>query len=171
MRYKAHTHQDLKTLLNNLPTSYQGPALLIVKAVNLCSSAQTVTSLTHLNRHSVQKLVCSPAHGESCVSFTVSAALTWLIDSTLCVCVYVGLFVCLSPFRQTTKELSDSNSVLQNRWRWVCRRKKRQSEKRTQGREREVQLAEKKSLTPQFDCCCHGNQADADYYGLHWDVD
>lgn len=85
---------------------------------------------------------------------------------TVCVCVYVGLFVCLSPFRQTTKELSDSNSVLQNRWWWVCRRKKRQSEKRTQEREEE-----KKSLTPQFDCCCHGNQADADYYGLHWDVD
>lgn len=102
MRYKAHTHQDLKTLLNDLPTSYQGPALLIVKAVNLCSSAQTVTSLTHLNRHSVQKLVCSPAHGKSCVSFTVSAALTWLIDSTLCVCVYTlgCLCVCLLSDKQ-----------------------------------------------------------------------
>lgn len=166
MRYKAHTHQDLKTLLNDLPTSYQGPALLIVKAVNLCSSAQTVTSLTHLNRHSVQKLVCSPAHGKSCVSFTVSAALTWLIDSALCVCIRWA--VCVFVSFQTNNKRAFRFKFSPAKQMMVSLQEKKTSKWKKDTGEREE---EKKSLTPQFDCCCHGNQADADYYGLHWDVD
>lgn len=89
---------------------------------------------------------------------------------TVCVCVCIRWAVCVfvsfqtnnkrafrfkfSPAKQMTVSLQEKKNV-----------KVKKGHRRE--REREVQPAEKKSLTRQFDCCCHGNQADAEYYGLH----
>lgn len=93
---------------------------------------------------------------------------TDLADRLDTVCVCIRWAVCVFVSFQTNNKRAFRFKFSPAKQMTVSLQEKKTSKWKKDTGEREE---EKKSLTPQFDCCCHGNQADADYYGLHWDVD